>query len=212
LLYPVRTHYNLLKSPLNKYPERGIFMSKTVEQILNDIIDKEGGWVNHPDDRGGPTNWGITLAVFREVRPNATIEQLRALTKQEAFEIYRTKYYITPRFDLIFAVSPKIAAELTDTGVNMGVSVASRFIQRSLNLFNDSGRAYSDLVVDGRIGQTTANALRTFIQRRGSEGEKVLLNTLNVLQSMRYIEITEARQQNESFIYGWMLNRVSFIT
>lgn len=202
----------LLKFPLNKYPERGIFMSKTVDQIINDIIQKEGGWVDHPDDRGGPTNWGITIAVFREVRPNATVEQLRSLTRTEAFEIYKTKYYSTPRLDLIFAVSPRIAAELTDTGVNMGTAVASRFLQRALNLFNDSGRMYPDLTVDGRIGQTTSNALRAFIQRRGVEGEKVLLNTLNVLQSMRYIEITEARQQNESFIYGWMLNRVSFIT
>jgi len=177
-------------------------MSKTVDQIINDIIQKEGGWVDHPDDRGGPTNWGITIAVFREVRPAATVEQLRALTRAEAFEIYRSKYYTAPRFDLIFAVSPRIAAELTDTGVNMGVAVASRFLQRALNLFNDSGRIYPDLTVDGRVGKITANALRSFLQRRGAEGEKVLLNTLNALQANRYIELTEARQQNESFVYG----------
>lgn len=185
-------------------------MSKTVDQIIDDIIVKEGGWVNHPDDRGGPTNWGITLAVFREVRPNATIDELRNLTKPAAFDIYKTKYFTVPRFDLIFAISPRIAAELTDTGVNMGVAVASRFLQRILNTFNDAGKAYNDLIVDGRIGATTATALKAFLDRRGKDGEKVLLNTLNVLQANRYIEITEARQQNESFIYGWMLNRVSF--
>ena len=49
---------------------------------------------------------------------------------------------------------------------------------------------------------------RLYLQRRGKEGELVMLTALNCQQGMRYIELCEARERNEEFVYGWFKNRV----
>ena len=82
------------------------------------------------------------------------------------------------------------------------------FTQRSLNALNSQGTHYSDLVVDGVIGNGTLGALKDYLDRRQHEGERVLLKALNCLQGARYIEIAEARERNESFVFGWFSHRV----
>ena len=68
---------------------------------------------------------------------------------------------------------------------------------------------YPDLVVDGVVGPATIAALRAYLAKRGAEGERVLLVALNCTQGARYLEITETRQQNEDFLYGWLRERVA---
>lgn len=106
------------------------------------------------------------------------------------------------------ALSPDIAAELCDTGVNMGPTVASKMLQRWLNVFNLRGKLYPDMDADGRIGPRTLNALRAYMKNRGRDGELVLLTALNCTQGDRYLELAEKREANESFVYGWMKERV----
>ncbi len=53
----------------------------TKDEIFNAILGKEGGYVNHPDDKGGPTNWGITQAV---ARAHGFTGDMRNLTRQQA--------------------------------------------------------------------------------------------------------------------------------
>ena len=100
----------------------------------------------------------------------------------------------------------EIGAELIDTGVNMGPAVASRFLQRSLNVLND-GR-FADVTVDGVIGPASLRALDAYLAWRGTDGEIQLLKLLNALQAVRYVEIAEARPESERFVYGWIKNRV----
>ena len=52
-------------------------------------------------------------------------------------------------------------------------------------------------------------ALRAFLGRRGDAGERVLLKALNCLQGARYIDLAQRRSANESFLYGWIANRVA---
>ncbi|EFO2555364.1 putative peptidoglycan-binding domain-containing protein, partial [Escherichia coli] len=118
-------------------------------------------------------------------------------------------YWFGPRFDQVATLSPDIAAELCDTGVNMGPTVASRMLQRWLNVFNQQGRLYPDMDTDGRIGPRTINALRAYLQKRGKDGELVLVKALNCTQGDRYLELAEKREANESFVYGWMKERVA---
>lgn len=175
---------------------------QTIDHMIADLIRKEGGYVDHPADKGGPTSFGITQAVARQ---NGYNGPMQGMPQGVAESIYRKQYYTKPGFDKIHAVSVAVAEELFDTGVNMGVSVPGAWLQRLLNALNDRA---PELHVDGSIGPATVAALRAYLDRRGLPGEKVLVRALNCLQGTRYLEITESRPANKAFFYGWILNRV----
>lgn len=181
-------------------------MTSTIDDIIEAVLDAEGGYVNDARDPGGETNWGITIAT---ARANGYAGAMRELPRELAVEIYRRRYVIGPEFDRIAAISGPIAAELVDTGVNMGPKVAGSFLQRALNALNNGGKDFADLVVDGATGARTRVALAAFLDKRGAEGERVLLAALNALQGERYISLGEARQANEAFVYGWLRTRVA---
>ena len=176
-----------------------------VSQLIDDLIDREGGYVNHPADRGGATCWGITEAVARAHGYRGAI---RALPRDEAAAIYRRLYWLRPKFDEVAGRSPALAAEMFDTGANMGPAVAATFLQRALTALNRNGRDYPDLVPDGRIGPATLAALDAFLAVRGRQGETVLLRAIEALQGERYLRLAERRPANEAFLYGWLANRI----
>lgn len=177
----------------------------TIEEIINEIIKVEGGYSNDPADTGGETMYGITIAV---ARANGYTGSMKDMPRKVAYDIYYNQYVVKPGFDKVLAVDSTIAAELVDTGVNMGTATAGKFLQQSLNAVNDGGSKYPDLVVDGVIGNGSINALVAFLKQRGMEGRTVLLTALNSLQGARYIGIAESKPQNERFVYGWFLHRV----
>ncbi|MES2120325.1 MAG: glycosyl hydrolase 108 family protein [Pseudomonadota bacterium] len=190
-----------------------------VEALIDSLIDREGGYVDHPADKGGPTCFGITEAV---ARAHGYAGPMRQLPRSEAEAIYRRLYWARPRFDEVAKRSPRIAAELFDTGANMGPAVAATFLQRALTALNRNGKDYPDLVPDGRIGAATLAALDAFFATRGSSppvglgggdqqrtrGETVLLRALEALQGERYLRLAERRPANEAFLYGWLANRI----
>ena len=55
----------------------------SIQRIINDIIRKEGGYVNHPDDKGGSTNYGITLKLYQRYNPFAMISDLQKMSEAE---------------------------------------------------------------------------------------------------------------------------------
>lgn len=176
-----------------------------IEQIIDEVIRAEGGYANDPDDAGGETMYGITSAVARK---NGWHGPMHELPLPLARQIYRDRYVRVPRFDDVVAFDPVIGAELVDTGVNMGPARAAEFLQRWLNGFNDTGRRYPALFVDGRVGDITLGALRDFLAWRGAEGRRVLLRALNGVQAARYLEIAEARPSQRKFLFGWVAKRV----
>lgn len=178
----------------------------TAESIITGILKREGGYVNHSKDLGGPTNFGITQ---RTARVYSFKGDMRDLDENLARRIYYNMYYVAPGFDDVAVFSRQIAAELMDTGVNMGVAVAVTFLQRTLNVLNRSERDYPDLEPDGLVGPQTLGALKEFLDLRGKAGEVVMLRALNCLQGARYIEIAEHRMDNEAFVFGWLQHRVS---
>lgn len=179
-------------------------MSSMIEKILDDVIAAEGGYVNDPKDPGGETMFGITKETARDAGYYGPMAQLPIAV---ARGIYRKRYVLAPGFGKIVDRSERIGAELIDTGVNMGPTVAARFLQRALNVLND-GR-FADVVVDGAIGPASLRALDAFLAWRGRAGEAQLLKILNALQAVRYVEIAEARPASERFVYGWISNRVT---
>lgn len=175
------------------------------DALIDAVIDREGGYVNHPADRGGPTCWGITEAVARAQGYHAP---MRSLPRTEAAAIYRRLYWMRPAFDQVAKRAPAIAAELFDTGVNMGTGTAVGFLQRALNALNRAARDYPDIAVDRAIGARTLSALDAFLRVRGASGETVLLRAMEALQGERYIALAERRPSQEAFLYGWLANRI----
>ena len=180
-------------------------MSKTVEQLIDEAIGREGGYSNHPADRGGPTRWGVTEQVARAY---GYAGDMKVLPRETAVDIYRRRYWIEPRFNQVEPIYPRIAEELFDTGINMGPSVAIGFLQRALNGLNRGASDYPDIGVDNRIGPMTLAALKGYKAKRGADGEAVLLKALEALQGERYLALVEKRPANEAFLYGWLANRV----
>lgn len=178
---------------------------KSVEQMIDELIGREGKFSDHPSDTGKATMWGVTEAV---ARANGYRGAMRELPRATAIAIYRSEYFTKPGFEKVYMISQPIAEEMFDTGVNMGTSLPGPWLQRLLNALNGRGRDYPEIGIDGKIGPATLGALRSFLNRRGANGEKVILRGLNCLQGARYIDITEKREANRDFIYGWLLNRV----
>ncbi len=176
-----------------------------IDGLIDELIEREGGYVNHAADRGGPTRYGITEAV---ARAHGYGGAMASLPRDEAAAIYRRLYWLRPRFDEVARRSPALAAELFDTGANMGPAVAATFLQRALTALNRNGRDYPDLVPDGRIGPRTLAALDAFLKLRGVKAETVLLRALEALQGERYLRLAERRPANEAFLYGWLANRI----
>ncbi len=177
----------------------------TIDPLIDAVLDREGGYSDHPADRGGETNYGITVAV---ARGNGYDGAMRDLPLGTARAIYRRLYWLAPRFDAVATHAPLVAAELFDTGVNMGPSVAVAFLQRALNALNRGASDYPDMPVDGIIGDRTLAALAAFLARRGAAGERVLIKAIEALQGERYVALAEHRPANEAFLYGWLANRI----
>jgi lysozyme family protein len=174
-------------------------------KIIDDLIEREGEFSDHPSDAGGATRWGITENVARALGYGG---DMRALPRDFAVGVYTHEYIEAPGFDKVLQVSSKIGEELIDSGVNMGATLPGPWLQRTLNLLNQQARTFPDLVVDGQIGPATIAALRTVLEQRGRDGETVILRCLNCLQGNRYFEIAEKREKNEDFFFGWLRSRV----
>ena len=176
-----------------------------IESLIDGVIAREGGYTHHPADRGGPTRWGVTETV---ARAHGYAGDMRFYPRGEAEAVYRRLYWLRPGFDRVAGLAPRLAAELFDTGVNMGPPVACRFLQRALNALNRNERDYADIAVDGAIGARTLAALAALLEWRGPPGETVLLKAIEALQGERYIRLAEERPANEAFLYGWLANRL----
>lgn len=176
-------------------------------EVINHILHVEGGYVNDPADSGGETNFGITKRVARKY---GYLGSMKEMPKFTAREIYEQMYWHSMNLDLVEKLSPSIAKELADTGVNMGIGRAGEFLQRSLNVLNNRQKLYNDIRVDNDIGPITIKTLEKFLKIRGSAGELVLYNMLNCLQGAFYVKLAERRQKDEKFMFGWFSHRINF--
>jgi len=172
--------------------------------VVNEIIAVEAGYVNDPLDSGGETNYGITVAVARNFGYDG---DMRAMPVSIAKDIYIHKYWDAVNGDELARVCEAVAREIVDTGVNIGPRKAGVILQRSLNNMNDRQNHYADIHVDGNIGPLTISALTSLIDLRGSV---IFVRVLNCLQGYYYFELAERREKDERFLYGWFNKRVKF--
>ncbi|WOC15063.1 glycoside hydrolase family 108 protein [Pseudochrobactrum sp. MP213Fo] len=125
-------------------------MRETLTTALDLMFGHEGGYVNNPKDPGGATKYGIThrtLAAHRGVA-SATPAQVKALSKEEATEIYRRSYWQQSGGDLLPVGIDYMAF---DYGVNSGPAQAIKSLQRVVGVFPD-----------GIVGGQTVTAVKAF--------------------------------------------------
>lgn len=174
--------------------------------VINDIIAREGDYSNDANDAGGETRYGITAA---EARAAGYTGPMASMPRAIAESIFALRYWDALHLDEVAALSGPVAAELADTGVNMGIGHAARMLQTALSVFSKRGALYADVTIDGAIGAKTLAALKAYLDRRHADnGETVLLRALNALQGARYIALAQANPASQDFVFGWMSNRV----
>jgi lysozyme family protein len=178
-------------------------------RLIAEVIEREGGYVNHPADRGGPTCWGITLEVARR---HGYTGDMRSLPRQTAAQIYAADYWHSLKLDDVAAMNQDLATVLFDFGVNSGPGRAARKLQRQLNVLNDRGRLYADIVVDGAFGPATLRALKGFAAARGAAGLEVLTHTVNAERIVFCRQLAERNESQEAFTYGWFRRVVELLS
>ncbi|WP_170557467.1 holin-associated N-acetylmuramidase [Ruegeria atlantica] len=127
---------------------------QTVRQIATEIVGREGGFVDDPDDPGGATKYGVTVHTMRrlglDLSGDGAIDgaDVRKLSKVQAIDIFIRHYFELPRLGLLPTV---VQPSVFDMYVNAGVQ-AVRLLQQ---LLREMG---FNVVVDGAVGPQTAKA------------------------------------------------------
>jgi lysozyme family protein len=127
---------------------------KTITDIARQIVAREGGYVDDPDDPGGATQYGVTLATLRRLGHDldgdgrVTPADLRKLSRDQAAAIFVEHYFRRPRID---ALPEAVQPSVFDMYVNAGAN-AVRVLQRLLGAM---GQRVAD---DGVIGPATIAA------------------------------------------------------
>ena len=161
-------------------------------QILDDIIRREGGFVDHPADRGGPTKYGITQRTLSEwLKREATREDVESLTEPAARSIYFDLYLREPRFNQI--EDERLRALVVDSGVNHGVRRAAKWLQRAAGVADD-----------GIVGPRTLAAVN------GSDSAALYRKVL-AQRAIFYGKIITNDPSQAVFAHGWMRRLAEFI-
>jgi len=176
-----------------------------VNTLIEAVISREGGYVDNANDRGGPTNYGITEAVARSQGYSGAMSDL---PRTEAVAIYLRLYWLRPRLDKVAEHAPALAAKLLDISVNMGPTSAISFLKRSLNAISRANSPTPNFASVSNVDDALLAALQSFLTSRGEDGEAVLVKAVNALQGAQYIAIAERRPADKVFAYGWIKNRI----
>ena len=129
---------------------------QAVTDIAREIVAREGGYVNDPDDPGGATNYGVTIHTMRRLGLDLTgdgridADDVKALTRAHAVSIFVEHYYRRPKIDHLPSA---LQSSVFDMYVNAGAN-AVKILQRLL------GEMRIDVAVDGVIGPQTSKAVR----------------------------------------------------
>lgn len=117
----------------------------TYDEAFEKLIGHEGGYVNHPDDPGGETKYGISKRAY----PG---EDIANLTLGRAKELYKRDYWGPAGCD---AMPPAVKFQVFDMAVNSGVAQAIRTVQRAVGV-----------LPDGKLGPVTLQALQSMPAER----------------------------------------------
>lgn len=164
----------------------------TVQDIVQDVLRREGAFVQHPADHGGPSKFGITQATLADWRGHAvTAADVAALNLDEATRILEQRYVRDPKFDQVH--DARLQALLVDYGVHSGPSRVIRALQRVVGV-----------EVDGVIGPDTLAA----IDRMGAD---TVTRQLLQARGRALASLIAADPAQRAFAAGWLRRLMEFV-
>jgi lysozyme family protein len=183
----------------------------SVESIAAEIMRREGGFVNDPDDPGGATKHGVTLKTLQGLKRDLTgdgrvdVADVKALSPAEAAEIYVRHYFHAPKLDLL---PEPLQASVFDMQVNAGAN-AVRILQRLMAAF---GLPLED---DGVIGPITART----VARAMDAAPDHLVDAYGIARRAYYYRLADQRPASRKFARardggkgGWIVRAEEFIS
>ncbi len=182
-----------------------------IYDIAKEIVAREGGFVNDPDDPGGATKHGVTLNTLRSLGHDmdhdgdVDLADIKALDRGDATEIFVDHYYKKPHLDLL----PEVLQEsVFDMQVNAGRN-AVLILQR---LLRNMG---FDIAVDGRVGPQTAKAAHAAAQ----VDAQALRDAYGIARRNYYLAIADRRPKSRKYARtrsgtkgGWIKRAEDFIS
>ena len=175
-------------------------LNKIFLELVEEIKEIEGKYVNHPSDPGGKTKYGITQNLARAYGYYGDMKDLKW---DKAKKIYYREYWLKNKYYNI--KNKKIAGEVFEQAINLPyikynkryILKANYHLQKTYNLVSDK-----NIIVDGLIGNQTLSAINDFNKINH------LYNILNGLQAKHYLEIVEDNPKLKDFIVGWFAQRI----
>ena len=147
-------------------------------QEIKKVIDREGGYVNDPDDPGGETKYGISKKAY----PNVEIENL---TVDDAVELYKNDYWLPAKIERL---PDKLQGQYFDMVVNQGIAKSAKILQRACN-----GKNKDKIKVDGKVGPNTIKAT-----------VKLEPDRLRAYRIMEYARLAMTLPKLDKYYYGWV--------
>ncbi|MES2434627.1 MAG: holin-associated N-acetylmuramidase [Pseudomonadota bacterium] len=183
---------------------------KSVQELAAEIVAREGGFVNDPDDPGGATNHGVTLNTLRRLGIDITrdtridMADVRALTTTQAIDIYVEHYF---RRTGIGALPEALQASVFDMYVNAGAN-AVKVLQRLLTSMGFPGDA------DGQIGPQTIRAAQMAAEAAPSH----IADAYAISRRNYYYSLADARPASRKYARrrdggkgGWITRAEEFM-
>ena len=172
-------------------------MKTTFDEIIEEVLEAEGGFVNDPDDKGGATNFGVTQQSYSNFLGSpASVDDVRNMTREEAKECYKKDFWIPAKVDRL----PYNLKHLYfDMVVNMGRRNAGKILQQAVNTKKNS----AVLDVDGIIGSGSLSQIPD-LTLNDVLVERAMFFANNCFDGSRFAK----RTRQNKFLRGWIFHRV----
>lgn len=186
---------------------------------VEDVLDTEAGYVNHPNDPGGPTNRGISLRFLKaegklDLDGDGILDfdldfdgdvdgaDIRKLTAQDAKVLYFRCFWDRLGLD---GLPPPLGEMVFDQAVNGGRSAGVKLLQRAINACMRRGgtTAPDRIAEDGVIGTRTIQAMNWVIMW-GRLGTSALVTAYREAAAQRYVELADRNPKLRVFLNGWL--------
>ncbi len=184
---------------------------RSVEAIAREIVAREGGFVNDPDDPGGATKHGVTIHTLRRLGldldhdGDVDTDDVRRLTIAHAVAIFVDHYYRGPGIDRL---PERLRPSVFDMYVNAGAH-AVRILQRLLAEFDER------VAVDGALGPLTAAAAGRAFDKAPAH----LVDAYGIARRNYYYALADRRPASRKYARrkdggkgGWITRAEEFIS